>query len=83
MSAINDRALATAAADTDATVQEPRDRTEVIDALYRFALGQDLKSPELFSSAFAPGAELDDLPERRRPGAPLDGPAPAVETPSK
>lgn len=36
-----------------------RDTQEVVDALYRFAAGQDLKDRELFGSAFAPDATLD------------------------
>ena len=35
------------------------DRTEVVDALHRFAAGQDHKDRELFRSAFAPHATLD------------------------
>ena len=38
------------------------DRTEIIDALYRFALGQDRQDRELFASAFAADAELDFRP---------------------
>jgi len=44
------------------------DRTEIVDALYRFALGQDMKDRELFASAFAPDAELDFRPAAARWG---------------
>lgn len=46
----------------DAVVRELKDRAEVVDALYRFGLGQDLKDRELFASAFAAEAELDFRP---------------------
>lgn len=55
-------ALSAPAADKDAAVAELRDRTEILDALYRFALGQDLKDKDLFASAFAADAELDFRP---------------------
>lgn len=45
------------------------DRIEVIDALYRFGLGQDLKDRELFASAFATDAELDFSPAAAKWGA--------------
>ncbi|MGK3208289.1 nuclear transport factor 2 family protein [Amycolatopsis sp. MEPSY49] len=45
------------------------DRTEIIDALYRFGLGQDLKDRELFASSFAADAELDFRPAAARWGA--------------
>jgi hypothetical protein len=35
------------------------DTHEVVDALYRFAAGQDRRDPALFLSAFAPDATLD------------------------
>lgn len=54
--------------DTEATVAELRDRVEITDALYRFALGQDLKDPELFASAFTDDAELDFRPAASRWG---------------
>ena len=44
------------------TAEELSDRTEITDALYRFGLGQDLKDPELFASAWAEDAELDFRP---------------------
>lgn len=45
--------------DVASEVRALRDREQVVDALYRFAAGQDLKDPDLFLSAFAPGATLD------------------------
>jgi hypothetical protein len=51
------------------TVRELTDRTEVIDALYRFALGQDRKDRALFASAFSPDAELDFRPAAAQWGA--------------
>ncbi len=47
------------------------DRTEIIDALYRFAAGQDLRDRPLFESAFAPDATLDFTGPARRLGAEL------------
>lgn len=49
-------------------VAELRDRTEITDALYRFALGQDLKDRDLFASAFTADAELDFRPAAARWG---------------
>lgn len=46
----------------EAAVEELRDRAEIVDALYRFGLGQDLQDAELFASAFAADAELDFRP---------------------
>ncbi|MFJ7627698.1 nuclear transport factor 2 family protein [Streptomyces sp. NPDC097595] len=56
------RALAHPPAETAKVVAELRDRTEILDALFRFGLGQDLKDPQLFASAFAADAELDFTP---------------------
>lgn len=53
----------------DDAVQELRDRAEIADALYRFALGQDLKDRELFASAFTADAELDFRPAAAKWGA--------------
>jgi hypothetical protein len=47
------------------------DRFGVIDALYRFAAGQDLRDPALLSSAFARDAELDFAQPARRLGVEL------------
>jgi SnoaL-like domain len=52
-----------------AALQEMRDRTEIIDALYRFGLGQDLKDKDLFASAFADDAELDFRPAAAKWGS--------------
>jgi hypothetical protein len=48
---------------------ELRDRTEVIDALYRFGLGQDLRDRDLLASAFTGAAELDFRPAAAKWGA--------------
>ncbi|MGW3044448.1 nuclear transport factor 2 family protein [Kitasatospora sp. NPDC001159] len=61
-------ALAAQPGDTEAIVAELRDRAEITDALYRFALGQDLKDRELFASAFTADAELDFRPAAARWG---------------
>ncbi|GAA3271934.1 hypothetical protein GCM10020218_014830 [Dactylosporangium vinaceum] len=60
-------------ADGVAAVDELRDRVEIVDALYRFGLGQDLRDRELLASAFAETAELDFGPAAARWGgeAPL------------
>ncbi|MFI7277640.1 nuclear transport factor 2 family protein [Streptomyces sp. NPDC049879] len=55
-------ALAAPATDPEAVARELRDRTEILDALHRFGLGQDLKDADLFASAFAADAELDFRP---------------------
>jgi hypothetical protein len=46
----------------EAVVQELADRAEIVDALHRFGLGQDLRDRELFASAFAEDAVLDFAP---------------------
>ncbi|WUH98634.1 nuclear transport factor 2 family protein [Spirillospora sp. NBC_00431] len=61
----DEHAISAPAADTDAVVRELRDRAEIVDALHRFALGQDLKDAALFASAFAADAELDFRPSWR------------------
>ncbi|GAA3396616.1 nuclear transport factor 2 family protein [Cryptosporangium minutisporangium] len=61
-------AISAPAADFEAVLRELRDRAEVVDALYRFGLGQDLKDKELFASAFAADAELDFRPAAARWG---------------
>ncbi|WP_405485838.1 nuclear transport factor 2 family protein [Nocardia sp. NBC_00511] len=63
------QALAAASDDVPAIVAELRDRAEITDALYRFALGQDLKDKDLFASAFTEDAELDFRPAAARWGA--------------
>lgn len=64
---------ALAATTSEATVRELRDRVEIVDALHRFALGQDLQDKDLFASAFAVDAELDFQPTAAKWGgiAPL------------
>lgn len=57
-----EHALAHPAAETAKVVAELRDRAEILDALLRFGLGQDLKDPQLFASAFTASAELDFTP---------------------
>ncbi|GAA1956699.1 nuclear transport factor 2 family protein [Catenulispora subtropica] len=56
------QALAAGSADPVAVAAELRDRAEILDALYRFGLGQDLADRELFASAFTEDAELDFRP---------------------
>jgi SnoaL-like domain len=46
-----------------------RDWIEIVDALYRFGLGQDLADRDLFASAFLDSAVLDFRPAARRWGA--------------
>ncbi|GAA4262857.1 nuclear transport factor 2 family protein [Dactylosporangium darangshiense] len=53
---------------TSASLEELRDRTEIVDALLRFGLGQDLADRELFASSFAADAELDFRPAAARWG---------------
>lgn len=65
----NDRALSATADHGAAVVSELRERTEILDALYRFGLGQDLKDRELFASAFTIDAELDFRPAAVKWGA--------------
>jgi hypothetical protein len=55
--------------DVPRQVQQLRDRQEVVDALYRFGAGQDLRDRELFLSAFAPEAVLDFTQPASRFGA--------------
>lgn len=47
------------------------ERTEIIDALYRFGAGQDLRDRDLFDSAFSVDATLDFTGPARRLGASL------------
>ncbi|WP_433243231.1 nuclear transport factor 2 family protein [Streptosporangium sp. CA-135522] len=63
----HDHALS--ARDGEAVVRELRDRAEIVDALYRFGLGQDLRDKELFASAFSADAELDFQPAAAKWGA--------------
>lgn len=60
----------------DATLASLRDFHEIVDTLYRFAMGQDIRDRDLFESAFAPDAVLDFTQPARRFGAalaPLEG----------
>ncbi len=50
-------------------VQHLRDTQEVVDALYRFGAGQDLRDTELFLSAFSTDAVLDFTQPASRFGA--------------
>lgn len=63
------QALQPTANDPAAVADALRDRAEVIDALYRFAAGQDRRDAELLASAFAEDAELDFRPAAARWGA--------------
>lgn len=63
------QALTHPCSESTAPLRELCDRVEIIDALHRFALGQDLGDGELFASAFAPDAELDFRPAAARWGA--------------
>jgi hypothetical protein len=53
---------------TDPTAQLA-DRAEIVDALHRFALGQDLKDRDLFASAFTEDAVLDFRPAAAKWGS--------------
>ncbi|MFI9778618.1 nuclear transport factor 2 family protein [Streptomyces sp. NPDC051956] len=53
---------------TAQTVHELAHRQEIIDALYRFAIGRDLKDEDLFASAFTDDAEFDFRPVGERIG---------------
>ncbi|MVU76844.1 nuclear transport factor 2 family protein [Nocardia sp. ET3-3] len=66
---VKHHALSAPAGDTAAVTAELRDRAEITDALYRFALGQDRKDAALFASAFTADAELDFRPAAARWGA--------------
>jgi hypothetical protein len=64
-------------------VRELRDRAEIIDALHRFGLGQDLRDRALFASAFAGDAEVDFSPAAARWGGespPMTGRDAIVDT---
>jgi hypothetical protein len=45
------------------------DRTEIVDVLYRFGAGQDLRDRALFESAFSPDATLDFTQPAQQLGA--------------
>jgi hypothetical protein len=69
MDVTRSHALTAAADDPAAVVRELRDHAEIVDALYRFGLGQDLTDRDLFASAFTDDAELDFRPAAARWGA--------------
>lgn len=50
---------------------DPQDRAAIVDALYRFGAGQDLRDRALFESAFSAHAELDITGPARRLGVEL------------
>ena len=50
------------------TFQETADKFAVVEALYRFAAGLDLRDTDLFSSAFAPDAISDFRPAGKKAG---------------
>ena len=54
-----------------AAIARLEDRVEIIDALYRFAAGQDLHDPMLLRSAFAENAILDFVQPAKRFGVDL------------
>lgn len=59
------------------------ERLDVVDALYRFAAGQDLRDPDLFASAFADEAALDFVQPAARLGVTIpvfQGKAAIVDT---
>jgi hypothetical protein len=49
-----------------------QDRIEIVDALYRFGAGQDLRDPVLLASAFSVDAELDFIQPAKRLGVDID-----------
>ncbi len=57
-----------ASEDGPLTLEDLVARAEIVDALYRFALGQDLHDSELFASAFAEDAVLDFRPAAEKLG---------------
>lgn len=63
------RGLSASPEDGVASLRELRDRAEILDALHRFGLGQDLKDRDLFASAFTEDAELDFRPAAGKWGA--------------
>ncbi|MGH8145309.1 MAG: nuclear transport factor 2 family protein [Rhodanobacteraceae bacterium] len=61
---------------TTQTQPTPQDFVAIVDALYRFGAGQDLRDRGLFESAFSSDAVLDFTQPARRLGAdiaPFDG----------
>lgn len=68
MTSATHSALSASSDDLATVVAELRDRAEIVDALHRFALGQDRKDPDLLASAFTIDAELDFRPAAARWG---------------
>lgn len=67
---MTDTTGATAVAPDDvASLHALRDTVAAVDALHRFAAGQDRRDPDLFLSAFAPDAALDFTQPAERFGA--------------
>lgn len=52
-------------------VVDPQDRAAIVDALYRFGAGQDLRDRALLQSAFSAEAKLDITGPARRLGVEL------------
>ncbi len=63
--------MSPASVSEDATLASLRDFHEIVDTLYRFAMGQDIRDRDLFESAFAPDAVLDFTQPASRFGAAL------------
>lgn len=57
---------------TGAIDADPAQWLNAVDALYRFAAGQDLRDAELLASAFTPDAELDFVQPAQRFGVTLE-----------
>jgi hypothetical protein len=55
----------------DGSARVPADHAEIVDALYRFGAGQDLRDRALFDSAFSVDATLDFTAPARRLGTTL------------
>jgi hypothetical protein len=55
----------------DLVHNEVADHLAIVDALYRFAAGQDLRDADLFASAFADAAQLDFSQPAKRLGVEL------------
>src|SRR3954462_8579007 len=58
--------------DLENRTRQLEDRVMILDALHRFAAGQDLRDWELFSSAFTDDAELDFVQPAKRLGQTID-----------
>jgi hypothetical protein len=58
--------------DLSIRIRQQEDRAMIVDALHRFAAGQDLKDWSLFTSAFTENAELDFVQPAKRLGQTID-----------